>query len=149
MHDDKTDGSGNTADPHSETELKQLEDTYEKGLRLQEKTLDTNSLARARWSEYSFGKTIVSKYVWVKKGAGFLNPDHIDAELMNRPPVFEIHAHGASSGNFFGKVVFEKKSYWVVAPWEHLPRSRSYKFKLVNGGSKGTVDIKHGNVRYN
>ena len=99
---------------------------------------------------YSFYETILYTHrpsMWIKSGAGFLNPHYIDAELVNRPPVFEIHAHGASSGAYYGKVVFEKQSYWVVAPWEHLHRARSYKFKLVNAGSD-KVHIKHGNVSY-
>lgn len=138
------DENNNPIQPYSDEELKNM---LTKPNTSSKNNLVQSTVAVAG-NTYSFDKTTFSSYVWLNRGAGFLNPVSFDAEPATRIQKMELEAYGAASGTYYGKAVFENTGYWISCNWEHLHRSRSYKFKLVNKGSSA-VTLKYGNLRYN
>lgn len=94
---------------------------------------------------YNFWSTSFSSYIWVKGSGSFYNPRLINFEKdSDQPIVVECYDY---NGNYVGKVNTPSGYNWKQADLTWLPRGKSYKIKLVNGGS-GTVKIKQGKVTH-
>ncbi|GIN63286.1 hypothetical protein J27TS8_32790 [Robertmurraya siralis] len=94
---------------------------------------------------YDYGETSFSNYIWVKGKGTFYNPKLISFEkITDQSIIVECYDY---NNNYQGKVVTATGFNWRSAELSWLPRGKSYRLKLVNGGS-GTVRIKQGSVHY-
>lgn len=94
---------------------------------------------------YGFGSTSFSNYIWVKGSGSFYNPRYISFEKeTDQSIIVECYDY---NGNYKGKVITSAGYNWRSADLDWLARGKSYKLKLVNGGS-GTVRLKQGTVAY-
>ncbi|MCA1322351.1 hypothetical protein LC085_20950 [Bacillus tianshenii] len=99
-------------------------------------------------SYYHFGETSYSNYVWIKGGSTFYNPQYVDFEIINRIEGRALYVYD-SSGKYQGKAVFPKYgNIWYASSWTHLPRGKSYKFKLVSELGYYS-ELLQGSVKYN
>lgn len=99
-----------------------------------------------KYAYYDFGRnTKFKNYIWVKGKATFFNPHYINFEkATNQPITVEIYDHNYT---FQGMIEFPKGYHWQSADLTWLPRSKQYRFKLVNKGS-GTVHLLQGQIGY-
>ncbi|GLH62508.1 hypothetical protein [Parageobacillus sp. G301] len=99
---------------------------------------------------YSFGNTTFSNYVWINGGYYFYNPGIFEFELINRPEAVAVEVYKPGQV-YTGKVVWRNVTNWASLDWRDttlVKHPGSYAFRFKNDGS-GTVQIKHGNLKYN
>lgn len=71
----------------------------------------------------------------------------MNVERYNRSSGLAIYFYD-SNDTYYGKIVFrDYGTLWHVAEVDHLPRGKSYKFKLVSE-SGDLAKVLHGNIAY-
>lgn len=95
----------------------------------------------------TFGYGEFRNFVWINKGKTYKNPIYVNVERYNRSSGLAIYFYD-SNDTYYGKAVFrDYGTLWHVATVDHLPRGKSYKFKLVSESGE-LAQVKHGNIAY-
>ncbi|MFJ7916680.1 MULTISPECIES: hypothetical protein [unclassified Lysinibacillus] len=129
--------------PYTEEEyLKKIEDSSK-----QEETLISSRSAQYPNHYDDFGKGEFKNFVWINNGKLYKNPVYVTVERVNRTKDLAVYFYD-SSDKFVGKVVFPTSgTFWKSAPTDHLPRGKSYKFKLVSESGE-LAKVKQGEIGY-
>lgn len=95
----------------------------------------------------TFGEGSFRNFVWINQGKTYKNPIYVNVERENRSSGLAIYFYD-SNDTYYGKAVFrDYGTLWHVATVDHLPRGKSYKFKLVSESGE-LAKVKHGNIAY-
>ena len=95
----------------------------------------------------TFGYGEFKNFVWINQGKLYKNPIYVNVERYNRSSGLAIYFYD-SNDVYYGKAVFrDYGTLWHVAEVDHLPRGKSYKFKLVSESGE-VAQVKQGNIAY-